>query len=232
MKKRSGLKRRLRRRGLKMVKMISNGNRKFTAIIEAMFNVTNPATGVAGYSDVAINATLNHPGYGYVASGEGSFPTVSNCRAALFDLFDLYRVKKLETMFIPDFVDTQTTASTLSADAPSIMYAYNDKDDNALITDETHMFNGGIKPRTFVAGKPIKHMFNNPDKEWLNCQALSVLSTDAVTQTTTQHPRAYASTKLYFPRLYHNAAAGVTVYFGRLYFRWLVEFKGIRANAV
>lgn len=224
-KKRKAVK---KKRSTAMVRMIDNARRTFTAVQEVMFPISNPAVGVAGYSDVCCTFTLNHPTYGFVASGEGQYPTVSSNYTELFALFDQYRVKALEVLYYPSFVDTQLTANVMNSDQPSILYCYNDPDDNALVTSEVNMLQGGMKPRQCVTGKVIRQVFKNPDKEYLNTGSNSVISSSAITTSTQQNPRAYASVKLFWPRLYHSAAGGATTYFGRVYARWLVEFKSLK----
>lgn len=231
-KKRYVKKKRTYRKGkvMRVGRMMSNQNRTYKMVFDVMYQVTNPATGTAGYSSVAINACLNFPCYGRVASGYGVFPSKSAVFTTMYPLFDLYRVKKLETRFEPNFVDVRTSVTDNSNDNPSIMYIYNDLDDEALVTSESEMFNQGIKSRNFAMGKTLKHIFVNKDKEWLNTGSITLTPSATTTAGTNLNPRIYASTKTYFPLLYHQATGGNTQYHGRLYFRWLVEFKSLKVS--
>lgn len=145
--------------------------------------------------------------------------------------FDQYKVLRLKVAFMPSEQETRTSATNYDAvDSPGLVYVYRDYDDSANLSSEGNALNQGLKPKSFVLGKPIYWtMVQAPENrnKYLNAQSATIDFTNpqALSENNIANPAASFKTLLICGP--QSANVGIV---GRMYVTWDVIFRGIHAD--
>lgn len=193
-----------------------NGNvQTYRVKIQGLFDIAN-ATGAA--ADIAASVFLNKPGFLWNNAGLVTQTDVGPQYARMLDLFDRFRVNALKVTYLPGYLPNSTSENTL--------FMVNDYDDYALLSQAKALSSGAtIYSRVNGAGaRPIKKIFKNPDKRYMNVTLEAALPTDTFTATQTIPVDFFKSMKLVFGQV----PANLTV--GQICCEWDVSFKGINSN--
>lgn len=215
-------------------KNVINSLSQYRVSIMAWQPVVQNGLVAGGYADANYNYALHFPTNGLSSSVGGTYGQMSNIPqeyTRAFAMFDEYRVNKLEIRYIPDEMDTHTSGTLPNVgDYPSIIYIYKDYDDIAGVPTEVSMLSAGTYPIQNTFKNVIKYTMYNPNRQWMNTAAITLQPGSNLTGSTDLiGPQTFASLKVYFPRQQYPAAGG-TYYFGRIYAKWDVSFRGVRLN--
>lgn len=194
---------------------------------------TLSVTGAGGGATVFVSYTYPMNFFDHYTNSAGTYGVMPNVdfdyTSLLQTFFDMYRVLRLEIAYYPNdgyAVWDKALNQYDTVDHPNIMYFYYDNDDGALISSETEALNSGHKPK--VISKFNKFGMNNGSRQYINASLYTTTPTTAVTQSTIALATYnFGSIKLGFPNLI-QPAAGTTSVYGRIYARWLVEYKSVR----
>lgn len=217
-----------------MTRIMRTNNLKACYTYKLMYSLTMYNT-AAALGDVALAFPLNFPGQGRNNAGTyaalttfgGNYNVIAPSAAArLFTAFDEYRVAALKCVFVPYFNNT-VSGTTAGNEDPLLMYWLNDIDDIASPT-EVAACNMAIVPVPVQGMKRYTHFYKQPralKERWINTGNVSVLPTAGTTGNTTLPVDAFASVKIFVPRVPSNG------YIGRLYLTWEMEFRAINSTS-
>lgn len=173
---------------------------------------------------------FNH--YTNAAGTYGLLPNVdADYTSTFMAYFDMYRVLAMELTYFPNdgvVVWDKAIAQVDTVDHAMLMYYQMDQDDGALITSEAEALVTGNHPR-YIAKRNHFRYAQKYNRQFLNASLITTTPATATTMATIEgNAHLFQSMKIGFPNLL-QPAAGTTNYYGRIYIRWLVEYKSVRA---
>lgn len=218
-------------------KSIANNNRK----VRLSFSFIIPASTAAAASIQLRSLTfpLNYPGMyrdyagtrAAISAGSGTAaPQNYSQFFGTNGVFDQYKVQALRFKFMPAEVSTITSTTDYdTVDIPSIIYRFNDNDDDNLMVNEPNALNYGAAPKHFSDGRAIYYTFYQKKENrnrWMNVAGiLNNPGSAGVAISEVGATAPAAGMKILF--VINNGSATTTRFFGRVYVTWDVIFRGI-----